>query len=1013
MAASLNKEKKKKIPRKIAGISRNIKEEETLKLEDVLDLGGTKEDYQMLEGARSLADGVDSSDEEIEEGTLKDEIKNMVDSLGLDTVILESNSDSESDDGNSASEANSNTTSKQIRDSEPLQQANVPLFEKLKKIIIKPESFWHEPLNSIGNVEEKIKSDNQVVNKFHEVAKRLWENEVDLYQTGKSYEKSSDERWLRTVLSSGTLNDRVAANTMLLQESPLHQMRRLENLLVMAKRKNRREAIMAIDSVRSLWTTTLLPDRKLKYFWQWPLSQTKELSEKLGKHGEAVLLILWYFEDVLKSKCSEFVGALEVLSRDTVPGIRDKTTGTMYELLAAKPEQEQRLLTAIVNKLGDPNRKVASRASYLLGQLVIKHPNMKMTVIQEVERMIYRPNIAAKAQYYAICFLNQLILTKSEHLVASRLISIYFTFFKALAKGDSSETKMLGALLSGVNRAFPFTQDRDEDKYEEQLNMLFKVCHTSNFHTSVQALMLLFQVMESRKTVTDRYYRALYEKLFDLGINTTRKRTMFLNIIYKSMKSDPAINRIKAFFKRLLQVASCEEPNFVCGLLYLLSEVIKLKPGIKGLVMQPEEEDDDEHFQDIDENNFTAPNESEISHRKTEVNVEDRTSNEKRKRGWNFRDQEVKRTEYDISGRNPLFCGAHFSSAWEVHPLLKHYHPSVNRFAESILSDNAITYKGDPLQDFTIMRFLDRFMYKNPKKKAKDHGSSIMQLRKVSERSLEMPVNSKNFTGMKIEKIREDEIFFYRYFKRKEEMDGTKKGKKRELVEDIDVDGAAEIAGSDFDFASEINRSRETEPKRKKKKSKDDDDDDEIDGENESSDDDENDVKDMFDDGDFSLDDLEFCEDEEFADDFDKGEQKRHYTDADYEKVLLENLTDSEIDDDDDGSKNDDDIDGVSYTKNDKRNKKNVSSMFAAADEFAHLLEGSAESKGQRIQEKWESRSMNDMRKQKRKPVKDKRTRMTSSGMRRSHHSKKHKQVKMNENKSRKSKLNRKIKKRK
>ena len=29
----------------------------------------------MLEGARSLADGVDSSDEEIEEGTLKDEVR--------------------------------------------------------------------------------------------------------------------------------------------------------------------------------------------------------------------------------------------------------------------------------------------------------------------------------------------------------------------------------------------------------------------------------------------------------------------------------------------------------------------------------------------------------------------------------------------------------------------------------------------------------------------------------------------------------------------------------------------------------------------------------------------------------------------------------------------------------------------------------------------------------------------------------------------------------------------------
>ena len=29
---------------------------------------------------------------------------------------------------------------------------------------------------------------------------------------------------------------------------------------------------------------------------------------------------------------------------------------------------------------------------------VIKHPNMKMTVIQEVERLIYRPNVAQKAQ---------------------------------------------------------------------------------------------------------------------------------------------------------------------------------------------------------------------------------------------------------------------------------------------------------------------------------------------------------------------------------------------------------------------------------------------------------------------------------------------------------------------------------------------------------------------------------------------------------------------------------------
>lgn len=38
-----------------------------------------------------------------------------------------------------------------------------------------------------------------------------------------------------------------------------------------------------------------------------------------------------------------------------------------------------------------------------------------------------------------------------------------------------------------------------------------------------------------------------------------------------------------------------------------------------------------------------------------------------------------------------------------------------------------IHYSGDPLEDFTLMRFLDRFVYKNPKQKINDHGGSLMQ----------------------------------------------------------------------------------------------------------------------------------------------------------------------------------------------------------------------------------------------------------------------------------------------
>ena len=56
----------------------------------------------------------------------------------------------------------------------------------------------------------------------------------------------------------------------------------------------------------------------------------------------------------------------------------------MYELLTKKPEGEARLLSGITNKLGDPSRKIASNAGFLLSQLLMSHPGMKPVVLREV-----------------------------------------------------------------------------------------------------------------------------------------------------------------------------------------------------------------------------------------------------------------------------------------------------------------------------------------------------------------------------------------------------------------------------------------------------------------------------------------------------------------------------------------------------------------------------------------------------------------------------------------------------
>ena len=49
--------------------------------------------------------------------------------------------------------------------------------------------------------------------------------------------------------------------------------------------------------------------------------------------------------------------------------------------------------------------------------------------------------------------------------------------------------------------------------------------------------------------------------------------------------------------------------------------------------------------------------------------------------------------------------------------LSKHFHPSVALFASQLLAGTIVSYTGNPLQDFTATRFLDRFVYRNPKQK--------------------------------------------------------------------------------------------------------------------------------------------------------------------------------------------------------------------------------------------------------------------------------------------------------
>ncbi|NWU90272.1 CEBPZ protein, partial [Upupa epops] len=699
-------------------------------------------------------------------------------------------------------------------------------FHARQSILVKPGSKWYEQdYTAEFSAEPQAPA---LVARYKSLAQKLYQHETELYKNKTEYQKGASSAWMKTVVSSGTLADRMAAMTLLIQDSAVHSVHFIEALVNLVKKKGgRNQSLMALDTLKELLLSDLLPDgRKLRSFSQRPLDNVEEMSSG-NRDCRDRRLVLWFFEHQLKLQVAEFVRALEALGHDALTAAKSRAMAVAHELLCNKPEQEKALLGQLVNKLGDPHNKIATKASYLLERLLSRHPNMKSVVCAEVERLLYRPNVSAKTQYYAVCFLNQVVLCHEESALASKLIALYFSFFRNCVKKRDVESKMLSALLCGVNRAYPYADTGDE-KVREQMDTLFKVLHLVNFGTSVQALMLLFQVMDSQQTVSDRYYAALYRKLLDPALASCSKPSLFLNLVYKSLKADVVSRRVKAFVKRLLQVTCGQMPPFICGTLYLLSELLKVKPELRGQLQDQAESDDEECFRDLEEADDAEERFVDADREGEESSTTgDATKPSGSTASWvhhlNMRGRRSGAV-YDPLHRSPLYCGAESTSLWELKKLSEHFHPSVALFARTILQGNHIQYSGDPLQDFTLMRFLDRFVYRNPKaSKGKESTSSVVMQPKKKQflsDTQSLAVNSKEFRARDESKVPVDEVFFHRFYSKfDKKREKQRRQDDEESVEDVDdeeferaldtleaADGAIDAGQDDLDFAGNLKK---------------------------------------------------------------------------------------------------------------------------------------------------------------------------------------------------------------
>lgn len=629
-----------------------------------------------------------------------------------------------------------------------------------------------------------------------------------VYESAMS--RDSEQCWLRKVSSEGTSGDRVASLTMLIQVCPVFSTPYIKSLLSMASKAARSDSVMAVDALKDLFISNLLPDRKLKTF-----VEMEPISPKgMKKSAFTELCVRCFFEDFLKTAFAAFVQVLGEAAHNAVTFFKTKAVRIAYELLSAKPEQEKALLGLLVNKFGDTAPKVSSNVSYCIKQLLQAHPGMKLVVAKEVEAFLARPNITERSQYFSVLLLSEFTFARNDSALAAHIIRIFVVRLeealkrpmllkkkgvswhrwekrrygkrptskvkKALTEDDN---RLIRALINGIQRAIPYLDTvAGAPLQEETVNALYRVCHVvSAFSTRISILSLLHRCIQSGES-PDRFYRLLYDQVLQFDLFLSSHRNQVYNLLRKCIPKDALVGRCVAIVRRLLQVGAHNEPPVAVAALTVMKDLMSLhSPEVKPLLSctdatLPQSDEPAGAMEDEDVEHFVDDDVAEAQG----AAMQEKNDNE--------RDLQSRRKMYLPTTREPRFAAARSTPLWELHALCNHVHPFVATGASAFLGATAFDVEsGNPFETFSCGELLEQFTYATRTQKTRKD-----RFGRETEGAPIAPVNSEKFARRK--RVPPHERFFQLYFQDKIVRAAQKQKLKsrREKEEDFDEQGGRE-----------------------------------------------------------------------------------------------------------------------------------------------------------------------------------------------------------------------------
>jgi len=473
------------------------------------------------------------------------------------------------------------------------------------------------------------------ITKLHERSKHLYLNYIS---------ELKEDPINQSILEKGTLKDKFAAYKVMASETPLQTLTILESLNRMLDDKPR----LQLDSINcgiEIYTKCMLPtDRTLRKFAEQPIRNAKD------SH-----LLLYYFEDAIKSSYSEFITKIEKSARSPQPFLRDPAIRAIGELLRSCPENEHVLLNILIDKFGDPLSAVASVATNTILSVLKMHPQMNAAIVDIIQKEMKKFTPSSRKR--ALKFLGQINVNKKDQDTANEMLgTVKDELLSALKKPDPSNNKVISSLMKSVEKCASVCSP---DELKGLIDPLYSFVSTSSFQSSLPALRLLYSIHKASEPIPQKFYLSLYSFFSSPDFGNSSKHPQLLNLLLQALEEESDLSIASSFAHKLLHIGLHMNIAFTASVLHFISKLFEKKPALKSIITS------------------TDP---------------------------------VKELNYNIMDDNPLNSSSTVTFPWILSMYHTHYHPSIRELADSVVKGELSSYQGDPFEDFSTSRILNRII---------------------------------------------------------------------------------------------------------------------------------------------------------------------------------------------------------------------------------------------------------------------------------------------------------------